>query len=80
MTETNRTINKVEKSSTPLIAPITNYYPVITTLECDNNLLTANLSDGRTISVPTAWFPTLRKATKEQLKKFELAFDGEDIT
>lgn len=55
-------------------------YPSILSLNCGTTELTATLSDGRTISIPTAWFKRLRKATLEQLQNFEIAFDGSDIT
>lgn len=60
--------------------PIINYYPAIIGLECNKELITAQLDDGRNISVPTVWFTNLRKATDEQLNEFEISFDGEDIT
>ena len=60
--------------------PIINYYPAIIGLECSKELIIAQLDDGRSISVPTAWFSNLRKATSEQLNNFQIAFDGEDIT
>jgi hypothetical protein len=34
--------------------PITNYYPAITSLECNKELIIAQLDDGRSISIPTA--------------------------
>jgi len=34
------------------------------------------LADGREIGVPLAWFPRLRKATKEQLKHWRLIGKG----
>ena len=37
------------------------------------------LVDGRTISVPLAWFPRLLHATPEQRSHFELLGDGEGI-
>lgn len=37
------------------------------------------LVDGRTISVPLAWFPRLLHATAEQRMRFELLGDGEGI-
>lgn len=42
-------------------------------LSADENYLTAKISDGRTVSIPTAWFPRLRNASKEQLQNFELS-------
>jgi len=37
------------------------------------------LLDGRTISTPLVWFPTLSQATKQQLEKWEFLGDGEGI-
>ena len=55
-------------------------YPSILNLKCNLNELTATLSDGRVISIPTVWFKRLRNASLEQLQNFEIAFDGSDIT
>ena len=41
--------------------------------------LTVNLKDGRTISVPLAWFPRLLHATPDQRSNWELLGDGEGI-
>ena len=41
--------------------------------------LVVPLIDGRTISVPLAWFPRLLHATPEQRARFELLGDGEGI-
>ncbi|TNF70187.1 MAG: DUF2442 domain-containing protein [Gammaproteobacteria bacterium] len=38
-----------------------------------------HLKDGRTLSVPLAWFPTLSSATIKQLKNHEILGDGEGI-
>jgi hypothetical protein len=41
--------------------------------------LTVDLSDGRTVSVPLAWFPRLLHGTKEERNKWRLIGDGEGI-
>jgi hypothetical protein len=41
--------------------------------------LIVRLLDGRTISVPLAWFPRLLHASPEQRANFELLGDGEGI-
>jgi hypothetical protein len=41
--------------------------------------LSVDLSDGRTISVPLAWFPRLAYATPEQRKNWRLIGKGEGI-
>ena len=35
-------------------------------VRCDDNTLWVNLSDGRTLGVPLAWFPRLLRATPDQ--------------
>jgi hypothetical protein len=42
--------------------------------------LVVELQDGRTVSVPLAWFPKLLHATDEQRRKWELLGDGEGIS
>ncbi|HWD57309.1 MAG TPA: DUF2442 domain-containing protein [Stellaceae bacterium] len=39
----------------------------------DSTKMSVELSDGRTISVPLAWFPRLQDATQEQLQNYELS-------
>jgi hypothetical protein len=41
--------------------------------------LTVHLRDGRTVSVPLAWFPRLLNATPEQRSNLELIGDGEGV-
>ena len=41
--------------------------------------LGVDLQDGRTVSVPLAWFPRLLHATNGQRRKWELLGDGEGI-
>ncbi len=38
-----------------------------------------NLDDGRTLSVPLAWYPRLLLGTKLEREKYELIGDGEGI-
>ncbi len=38
-------------------------------VEFDNEMMSVFLTDGRIISVPIIWFPTLREATPEQRSK-----------
>jgi hypothetical protein len=37
------------------------------------------LKDGREIGIPIEWFPRLRNATLEQLKKWRFIGDGEGV-
>ena len=42
----------------------------------DESMIWVDLSDGRTIGVPLAWFPRLLSAKREQLQKYELSACG----
>jgi hypothetical protein len=44
-----------------------------------DDTLTVSLMDGRTISVPLAWYPRLRKATPAQRKNWQIAGGGYGI-
>ena len=44
-----------------------------------DDTLTAELSDGRTISVPLAWYPRLIHATPEERGRWELHAAGQHI-
>ena len=48
-------------------------------LSVTTDMITANLSDGRIISIPVAWFARLRTATLDQLKNFEISPSGYGI-
>jgi hypothetical protein len=48
-------------------------------VRCDAHSLIVDLMDGRTISVPLAWYPRLLHATVEQRAKWELAGAGYGI-
>jgi hypothetical protein len=41
--------------------------------------MTVQLDDGRTLSVPVAWYPRLLHGTKQERDHFELIGDGEGI-
>lgn len=45
----------------------------------DNDCLVVALDDGRTISAPLEWFPSLRDATDEQRTNWELIGGGVGI-
>lgn len=53
--------------------------PLAQKVSFTDNDLVVELVDGRTVSVPLIWFPTLANATLQQLNKFELLGDGEGI-
>jgi hypothetical protein len=45
-------------------------------VSCSDNELTVVLDDGRTVSVPLAWFPRLLQASARQRKEWELIGGG----
>lgn len=51
----------------------------IKNVKIDENLITVDLMDGRIISVPIAWYPSLMNATPEQLMNWEIAGGGYGI-
>ena len=53
--------------------------PDAMTIEVTEDTLTAELSDGRTISVPLAWYPRLVHATPEERNNWELIGTGQGI-
>jgi hypothetical protein len=48
-------------------------------VHCDEHSLIVDLMDGRTISVPLAWYPRLLHAAPEQRAKWEKAGAGYGI-
>jgi len=54
-------------------------HPLAQNVICAEDVLTVDLLDGRTISVPISWFPTLSNATQAQREKWEILGDGEGI-
>jgi hypothetical protein len=44
-----------------------------TSVSFDDDNMWVELSDGRTLGVPLAWFPHLVGATREQLEDYELS-------
>jgi Protein of unknown function (DUF2442) len=53
--------------------------PRILTVEVTDDLITAHLADGRTISVPLAWSWRLSDATPEQRQHFEIIGTGQGV-
>lgn len=47
-----------------------------TTVRFDDDTMWVDLSDGRTIGVPLAWFPRLLKATPQQRAQVEIGNYG----
>lgn len=48
----------------------------VRSVQVDGEKLTVDLMDGRTISVPLAWYPRLFEATPEQRQHFVMAGGG----
>jgi Protein of unknown function (DUF2442) len=53
--------------------------PRIIAVEVTDDLITAHLADGRTISVPLAWSWRLSNATPEQRQHFEIIGTGQGV-
>lgn len=53
--------------------------PGATSITVTNTLLTAELADGRIISVPLAWYPRLVHATKDERNNWELQAGSQHI-
>lgn len=49
---------------------------LVVDVSCSKDELTVALDDGRTVSVPLAWFPRLLNGTAKQRKKWELIGGG----
>jgi hypothetical protein len=53
--------------------------PKIQTVEVTDDTLSVDLSDGRTISVPLAWYPRLLQGSIEERNNWRLIGGGEGI-
>ena len=53
--------------------------PSALSVRVTEDTLTAELADGRTISVPLEWYPRLVHATPEERNNYELLEDGQGI-
>ncbi len=53
--------------------------PRIVSVKVDEERITANLADGRTISVPLAWSWRLSNASAEQRQRYEITGAGEGV-
>ncbi|WOE74895.1 DUF2442 domain-containing protein [Alterisphingorhabdus coralli] len=51
----------------------------VANVQCTDDSLIVDLMDGRTISVPLAWYPRLHSATPEQRDNWEIAGGGYGI-
>jgi hypothetical protein len=53
--------------------------PRIASVSVTDEMITATLTDGRTISVPLAWSWRLSAATQEQRQRFEIIGNGQGV-
>ena len=53
--------------------------PTIQAIEITDDTLSVDLSDGRTISVPLAWYPRLLHGSAEERQNWRLIGKGEGI-
>jgi hypothetical protein len=53
--------------------------PLARRVECSDDTLTVELSDGRTLSVPLDWYPRLLHGTPEERQDWELIGEGDGI-
>lgn len=54
-------------------------HPCALTVKCADGVLSVDLMDGRTVSVPIIWFPRLSQATQAQKDNWQLLGNGEGI-
>jgi hypothetical protein len=54
-------------------------HPLAQNVKCTDDSLVVELIDGRIITIPVSWFPTLSNASKAQRDNWELLGDGEGI-
>jgi len=53
--------------------------PKAMAIVCSDDELRVSLTDGRTLSVPLAWFPRLTHASQTERADYEILGDGEGI-
>lgn len=53
--------------------------PSILSVNFSKDFMTVNLSDGRIMSIPLAWYPRLASASSKQLKHYEISPSGYGI-
>jgi hypothetical protein len=64
---------------TSLTIDLLNNLPTIQVVEITEDTLSVDLSDGRTISVPLAWYPRLLHGSVEERQNWRLIGKGEGI-
>ena len=53
--------------------------PIVLNVSVTEDILSAELGDGRSIAVPLAWYPRLLNGTPEERNHWRLVGDGEGI-
>lgn len=53
--------------------------PKVVRIDVEEDRLTVHLADGRSLSVPLAWYPRLAHATPEECQRYELRGGGHGI-
>jgi hypothetical protein len=53
--------------------------PKATAIVCSDDELRVSLTDGRTLTVPMAWFPRLAHASSSERADYQLLGEGEGI-
>lgn len=53
--------------------------PRAMSIACSDDELRVSLTDGRTLTVPIAWFPRLAHASSSERAEYEILGDGEGI-
>ncbi|HEV2569790.1 DUF2442 domain-containing protein [Sphingomonas sp.] len=53
-----------------------NFFPEPVHVSFDEDTMSVQLDDGRTITVPLAWYPRLLGAQRKQLEAYELSPSG----
>ncbi len=64
------------ENATPMCENNPTAIPVMVTVMVTDEQLVVNLVDGRTLSVPLAWYPRLHHATAAERQNFQLLGDG----
>ena len=53
--------------------------PAVLNLTADDNTLSVDLDDGRTVAVPLAWFPRLQHASQEERNNWRIIGQGHGL-
>lgn len=51
----------------------------IKSIRVDSDKITAEISDGRSVAIPTLWFPKLSKASQKELSNYKISPAGYGI-